>query len=130
MIDLLQHAARPDGDLVVLFFQGKGEVDLEDRLGEIDLIVTGPHATQEVMDAVHLHVPKPHDPFVAPQKYFDLYPEGSLTLRRPTESVTENDVLRELLGLSPAPRNASRASSAIAPLIAPGTRPCVARGRH
>jgi ribosomal protein S12 methylthiotransferase len=28
------------------------------------LAVTGPHATQEVMDAVHLHAPKPHDPFV------------------------------------------------------------------
>ena len=28
------------------------------------LAVTGPHATQEVMDAVHTHVPKPHDPFV------------------------------------------------------------------
>lgn len=28
------------------------------------LAVTGPHATNEVMDAVHLHVPKPHDPFV------------------------------------------------------------------
>jgi ribosomal protein S12 methylthiotransferase len=28
------------------------------------LAVTGPHATQEVMDAVHVHVPKPHDPFV------------------------------------------------------------------
>jgi ribosomal protein S12 methylthiotransferase len=26
--------------------------------------VTGPHATQEVMDAVHLHLPKPHDAFV------------------------------------------------------------------
>ena len=26
--------------------------------------MTGPHATQEVMDAVHAHVPKPHDPFV------------------------------------------------------------------
>ena len=33
------------------------------------LAVTGPHATQEVMDAVHLHCPKPHDPFV------DLLPE-------------------------------------------------------
>ncbi len=33
------------------------------------LAVTGPHATQEVMDAVHTHVPKPHDPFV------DLVPE-------------------------------------------------------
>jgi ribosomal protein S12 methylthiotransferase len=34
------------------------------------LAVTGPHATQEVMDAVHLHVPKPHDPFL------DLVPES------------------------------------------------------
>ncbi len=33
------------------------------------LAVTGPHATQEVMDAVHQHCPKPHDPFV------DLLPE-------------------------------------------------------
>jgi polyhydroxyalkanoate synthesis repressor PhaR len=33
------------------------------------LAVTGPHATQEVMDAVHQHVPKPHDPFM------DLVPE-------------------------------------------------------
>ncbi len=33
------------------------------------LAVTGPHATQEVMDAVHRHLPKPHDPFV------DLVPE-------------------------------------------------------
>jgi ribosomal protein S12 methylthiotransferase len=28
------------------------------------LAVTGPHATQEVMDAIHLHLPKPHDPFL------------------------------------------------------------------
>ncbi len=28
------------------------------------LAVTGPHATEEVMDAVHAHVPRPHDPFV------------------------------------------------------------------
>jgi ribosomal protein S12 methylthiotransferase len=34
------------------------------------LAVTGPHATQEVMDAVHVHLPKPHDPFV------DLLPGG------------------------------------------------------
>ncbi len=34
------------------------------------LAVTGPHATQEVMDAVHIHVPKPHDPFL------DLVPES------------------------------------------------------
>ena len=34
------------------------------------LAVTGPHATQEVMDAVHTHCPKPHDPFL------DLVPGG------------------------------------------------------
>ena len=34
------------------------------------LAVTGPHATQEVMDAVHLNLPKPYDPFV------DLVPQG------------------------------------------------------
>jgi ribosomal protein S12 methylthiotransferase len=38
------------------------------------LAVTGPHATQEVMDAVHRHVPKPHDPFV------DLVPAQGIKL--------------------------------------------------
>jgi ribosomal protein S12 methylthiotransferase len=38
------------------------------------LAVTGPHATQEVMDAVHLHVPKPHDPFT------DLVPPQGIKL--------------------------------------------------
>ena len=28
------------------------------------LAVTGPHAAQEVMDVVHRHLPKPHDPFI------------------------------------------------------------------
>ncbi len=38
------------------------------------LAVTGPHATQEVMDAVHQHVPKPHDPFI------DLVPAAGIKL--------------------------------------------------
>ena len=38
------------------------------------LAVTGPHATQEVMDAVHLHLPKPHDPFM------DLVPAAGIKL--------------------------------------------------
>ena len=36
------------------------------------LAVTGPHATQEVMDAVHQHLPKPHNAFV------DLMPPHNL----------------------------------------------------
>lgn len=28
------------------------------------LAVTGPHATAEVMQAIHMHLPKPHDPFI------------------------------------------------------------------
>jgi ribosomal protein S12 methylthiotransferase len=38
------------------------------------LAVTGPHATHEVMSAVHAHLPKPHDPFV------DLVPAQGIKL--------------------------------------------------
>jgi ribosomal protein S12 methylthiotransferase len=38
------------------------------------LAVTGPHATGEVMDAVHMHLPKPHDPFT------DLVPPQGIKL--------------------------------------------------
>ena len=38
------------------------------------LAVTGPHATAEVMQAIHLHLPKPHDPFM------DLVPPAGVKL--------------------------------------------------
>jgi ribosomal protein S12 methylthiotransferase len=38
------------------------------------LAVTGPHATREVMDAVHANLPKPHDPFI------DLVPPAGVKL--------------------------------------------------
>jgi ribosomal protein S12 methylthiotransferase len=38
------------------------------------LAVTGPHAPEEVMDSVHRHLPKPHDPFV------DLVPPQGIKL--------------------------------------------------
>src|SRR5579862_8581123 len=38
------------------------------------LAVTGPHAAPEVMAAIHLHLPKPHDPFV------DLVPPQGIKL--------------------------------------------------
>ncbi|MEO6032212.1 MAG: 30S ribosomal protein S12 methylthiotransferase RimO [Burkholderiaceae bacterium] len=43
---------------------GEGSVNLVRKMHPSVLAVTGPHATNEVMDAVHLHVPKPHDPFI------------------------------------------------------------------
>ena len=42
----------------------QGGDNLIKRMHPSVLAVTGPHATQEVMDAVHLHLPKPHDPFI------------------------------------------------------------------
>ena len=43
---------------------GAGSGNLVRQMHPSVLAVTGPHATDEVMAAVHLHVPKPHDPFV------------------------------------------------------------------
>jgi ribosomal protein S12 methylthiotransferase len=43
---------------------GAGGENLVRQVHPKVLAVTGPHATEEVMDAVHAHVPKPHDPFV------------------------------------------------------------------
>ena len=54
--------------------QGDGGENLVRQVHPKVLAVTGPHATQEVMDAVHQHVPKPHDPFV------DLVPAAGVKL--------------------------------------------------
>jgi ribosomal protein S12 methylthiotransferase len=54
---------------------GDGGGNLVQQVHPKVLAVTGPHATQEVMDAVHRHVPKPHDPFV------DLVPEARAEFR-------------------------------------------------
>jgi ribosomal protein S12 methylthiotransferase len=43
---------------------GDGGGNLVKQMHPSVLAVTGPHATQEVMDAVHLNLPKPHDPFI------------------------------------------------------------------
>ena len=43
---------------------GVGGENLVQQMHPSVLAVTGPHATQEVMDAVHKHLPKPHDPFL------------------------------------------------------------------
>ena len=43
---------------------GEGGGNLVRQMHPSVLAVTGPHATQEVMDAVHANLPKPHDPFI------------------------------------------------------------------
>ncbi len=53
---------------------GQGGGNLVRQMHPSVLAVTGPHATQEVMDAVHHHVPKPHDPFI------DLVPAQGIKL--------------------------------------------------
>ena len=53
---------------------GQGGGNLVRQMHPSVLAVTGPHATQEVMDAVHQHVPKPHDPFI------DLVPAHGIKL--------------------------------------------------
>ena len=53
---------------------GEGGGNLVRQVHPKVLAVTGPHDTQEVMDAVHAHVPKPHDPFV------DLVPAAGIKL--------------------------------------------------
>ena len=54
---------------------GEGGGNLVRQMHPSVLAVTGPHATNEVMDAVHQHLPKPHDPFV------DLVPEARAQFR-------------------------------------------------
>jgi len=53
---------------------GEGGGNLVREVHPKVLAVTGPHATEEVLDAVHAHVPKPHDPFV------DLVPPQGIKL--------------------------------------------------
>lgn len=43
---------------------GEGGENLVRQMHPSVLAVTGPQATQEVMDAVHANLPKPHDPFI------------------------------------------------------------------
>src|SRR5574340_1138789 len=53
---------------------GEGGGNLVRQMHPSVLAVTGPHATREVMDAVHANLPKPHDPFL------DLVPPAGIKL--------------------------------------------------
>ncbi len=73
-LDTIGEALAENGKVIVTGCLGaKAGATTDNMVREIHpsvLAVTGPHATQEVMDAVHTHVPKPHDPFI------DLVPEA------------------------------------------------------
>ena len=77
-LDAIGEALAENGKVIVTGCLGAREgADGGNMVREVHpkvLAVTGPHATQEVMDAVHQHVPKPHDPFV------DLVPAAGIKL--------------------------------------------------
>src|SRR5690349_5995503 len=72
-LDAIGEALAENGKVIVTGCLGaKGDVVREAHPKV--LAVTGPHATAEVMDAVHAHLPKPHDPFT------DLVPPQGIKL--------------------------------------------------
>ncbi len=61
-LDAIGEALKENGKVIVTGCLGaRSDVVLEAHPQV--LAVTGPHAAAEVMDAVHLHLPRPHDPF-------------------------------------------------------------------
>jgi ribosomal protein S12 methylthiotransferase len=72
-LDTIGEALAENGKVIVTGCLGaKADASGDNLVRQIHpkvLAVTGPHATQEVMDAVHQHLPKPHDP------YTDLVPQ-------------------------------------------------------
>src|SRR5438094_7657200 len=72
-LDAIGEALAENGKVIVTGCLGaKGEV-VRQAHPKV-LAVTGPHATAEVMNAVHAHLPKPHDPFT------DLVPPQGIRL--------------------------------------------------
>ncbi len=72
-LDAIGEALAENGKVIVTGCLGaKG--DIVKTIHPSVLAVTGPHATQEVMEAVHAHLPPQHDPFV------DLVPPQGIRL--------------------------------------------------
>jgi ribosomal protein S12 methylthiotransferase len=67
-LDTIGEALAANGKVIVTGCLGAkatlGGDNLVRKMHPSVLAVTGPQATQEVMDAVHAHLPKPHDPFL------------------------------------------------------------------
>jgi ribosomal protein S12 methylthiotransferase len=74
-LDTIGEALAENGKVIVTGCLGAKSDDLGQnviqKVHPSVLAVTGPHSTQAVMDAVHAHLPKPHNPFV------DLMPSRS-----------------------------------------------------
>lgn len=77
-LDTIGEALAENGKVIVTGCLGarasEGGGNLVQEIHPAVLAVTGPHATHEVMEAVHKHLPKPHDPFV------DLVPPQGIKL--------------------------------------------------
>lgn len=67
-LDTIGEALAENGKVIVTGCLGakaaEGGGNLVRKMHPSVLAVTGPQATQEVMDAVHANLPKPHDPFI------------------------------------------------------------------
>jgi len=72
-LETIGEALRENGKVIVTGCLGARDSVVKDAHPQV-LAVTGPHATEAVMEAVHRHLPKPHDP------YSDLVPPGGLKL--------------------------------------------------
>jgi len=72
-LDTIGEALNENGKVIVTGCLGAKDTVVLDNYPNV-LAVTGPHAQQEVMEAVHSHLPKPHDP------YTDLVPAAGVRL--------------------------------------------------
>jgi ribosomal protein S12 methylthiotransferase len=72
-LDAIGEALHENGRVIVTGCLGAKGSAVRDAHPNV-LAVTGPHALAEVMDAVHMHLPKPHDPFI------DLVPAAGIKL--------------------------------------------------
>ncbi|MEW6677165.1 MAG: 30S ribosomal protein S12 methylthiotransferase RimO [Pseudomonadota bacterium] len=72
-LDTIGEALRENGKVIVTGCLGARDNVIKEAHPSV-LAVTGPHATEAVLGAVHAHLPRPHDPFA------DLIPPGGLKL--------------------------------------------------
>lgn len=72
-LDAIDEALHENGKVIVTGCLGARAAIINDRFPDL-LAVTGPQASAEVMQAVHRHLPAPHDPFI------DLVPKQGVRL--------------------------------------------------